>query len=140
VLSRTLGDAIFGDFFPSQVVVLFLVTIAGEAKFALVVAAVLSIPAAIAVTWSAELRGHYLVGTVLGVPVQRILLVSGTIAYAESVTMARGTTTLIRLDDVVVETGRSIDGEGSGVRLGYTRFMGARRTSQWIQAINAAKQ
>jgi hypothetical protein len=76
------------------------------------------------------------VGTVCWVPVQRIRLVHGSVASVETVTMARGTTTLIRIDHVVVEKGRSVDGDGRSVRLGYTRFMGADRSRDWVEAIN----
>ena len=137
VVSRLFGEAVLGAFFPSQIVAVVALTLTAESSAWWVVVAVAGPLGLVGAAWSAHLCGDLLVGSVLGVPVLRVRLLSGSVASIETQGMARGTTTVIRIDDVVVERGRSI-ADGHGVRLGYTRALGSRRSSDWIKAINGA--
>jgi hypothetical protein len=136
--SRLVGDGLSGNLIPSQLVLACSLFFVNESRVALVVAAVFLVPAVAAVTWSAHLEGACLVGTICWIPVHRIRLLHGSSASLESVSALRGETTMIRVDGVVVEKGRSIGGDGRSAYLGYTRFMSRDRSDQWIVAIHNA--
>lgn len=97
------------------------------------------VPAAVAWTWSAEVRGHELVTRALGVVVARYDLRGASAAFtALPATNLLETEVLVLLRARVVQSRSPWPRRSRPIEIGYTRFIGSRSRTIWLTEITAA--